>query len=237
VKKSAMPATGRELGTSLRFLVLRLLVLTSILLSHASPAHPASVTLAWDPPEHPIAGYRLHYGYSSGEYIESLNVGKVTLFVVTVLEPGLDYYFAVAAYDLDGRESAFSNEIEYSVPFEEPDAARSARPVARSGFFQTREGDHVSGVLQAYDPDQDTLTFSLVKPGRKGTAVLTDDYRGLFEYFPDAGATGRDSFLFRVFDGEKSSNSARIIITIFPNEAKTQAAALAEHPPALPGTP
>jgi hypothetical protein len=66
--------------------------------------------LAWDAsPDPNVAGYKLYYGTSSGNYSNTINVGKVTSYSVSGLAPGT-YYFAVSAYDASGNESSFSNE-------------------------------------------------------------------------------------------------------------------------------
>ncbi len=57
-----------------------------------------------------LAGYRIYYGTSSGQYTSSIDVGNTTAFEITNLAPGR-YYIAGTAYDLSGNESIFSNEI------------------------------------------------------------------------------------------------------------------------------
>ncbi len=77
------------------------------------------VTLLWDAPTtneegaplDDLAGYRLYYGTSTGNYTESFDVANVTQYTVGNLPTGLYYYFAVTAYDTQGNESAYSTEI------------------------------------------------------------------------------------------------------------------------------
>ena len=77
------------------------------------PGSP-SVTLAWNTSAGPeVVGYRVHLGAASGNYTSSVMVGNVTINTVPGLTSGLTYYFAVTAYDADGRESLFSNEISF----------------------------------------------------------------------------------------------------------------------------
>jgi hypothetical protein len=69
-----------------------------------------TVTLTWNPnPENDIAGYILYYGKSSGNYQRSVSVAippaKVSVTGKT--------YFAVTAFDTQGLESDFSNEVHY----------------------------------------------------------------------------------------------------------------------------
>lgn len=77
----------------------------------------ASVTLAWDPsPEPSLAGYRLHYGTTSGDYTDLLEVGNTVTATVSNLVGGTTYFFAATALDANGLESAYSSEISYTPP-------------------------------------------------------------------------------------------------------------------------
>jgi hypothetical protein len=75
-----------------------------------------SVTLAWDgsPGSDGIAGYRIHYGTSSRNYSGRISVENATLGSVSGLQIGVTYYFAVTAYDVNGYESDFSEEVTYT---------------------------------------------------------------------------------------------------------------------------
>jgi hypothetical protein len=88
--------------------------LLSLLLSSMASAAP--VTLAWDPVSvSDLAGYTLHYGYASGQYSFSENVGKTTTASLSGLDQRKVYYIAVTAYDTAGNESDFSNEVTYDL--------------------------------------------------------------------------------------------------------------------------
>jgi len=63
-----------------------------------------------------IAGYRLHYGTSSGDYTQTIEVGNTTTALVSNLTAGTTYYFVVTAYDTSNVESPSSNEVSYIVP-------------------------------------------------------------------------------------------------------------------------
>jgi hypothetical protein len=58
-----------------------------------------------------LAGYKLYYGTTSGNYTTSIDVGNVTTFVTPNLTWGVVYYFSLTAYDTSGNESGYSNEI------------------------------------------------------------------------------------------------------------------------------
>jgi hypothetical protein len=91
------------------FIVPALLLLLSLF-----PAHLAAsaLTLAWDPnTEADLTGYKIYYGTRSGGYDFAIDVGNVTRYTVTGLEPETRYYFALTAYDTSGNESDFSGEV------------------------------------------------------------------------------------------------------------------------------
>jgi hypothetical protein len=75
-----------------------------------------SVKLAWDgnPGSDGIAGYRIHFGTSSRNYSGSVSVENATLGSVSGLQIGMTYYFAVTAYDVNGYESDYSEEVTYT---------------------------------------------------------------------------------------------------------------------------
>lgn len=77
----------------------------------------SSVTLAWDPnPEPNIAGYVVYSGQQSETYTQRTEVGNVTQATLSNLQPGITYYFTVAALNTLGLESDPSSEISYAVP-------------------------------------------------------------------------------------------------------------------------
>ena len=79
-------------------------------------AHCADVTLAWDANgENDLAGYILYYGTSSGNYTTNMDVGNITQYTLPGLQDGVTYYFALTAYNLDNYESAYSQELPYTV--------------------------------------------------------------------------------------------------------------------------
>jgi len=82
----------------------------------SSEAYAADVTLAWDAnTEEDLAGYNLHYGITSGNYTQHIDVGNVIEYTITGIDPYTTYYYAATAYDVDGNESDYSNEVIYTV--------------------------------------------------------------------------------------------------------------------------
>ena len=95
-------------------------VLFIIIISwNVSSAFSSIATLAWDAPTTnadgtpltDLAGFKIYYGASSGNYSQNINVGNVTTYTVDNLTEGLTYYFATTAYDTAGNESKYSNEV------------------------------------------------------------------------------------------------------------------------------
>jgi hypothetical protein len=77
---------------------------------------PGVACLAWTRSDSPaVAGYFIYFGTSPGHYQQNwgdaLHAGNVSAYVVTNLSPGVRYYFAVTAYDANGQQSWFSNEV------------------------------------------------------------------------------------------------------------------------------
>jgi len=81
-------------------------------------------TFAWDANIEPdVEGYMIYFSVDSPgppydgvhpfyPHLDSpIDVGNVTEFTVHDLEEGVNYYFVCTAYDLDGFESDFSNEV------------------------------------------------------------------------------------------------------------------------------
>jgi hypothetical protein len=85
-----------------------------ILFLSTTYVYSAQVTLAWNPnSESDLAGYKIHYGNSSGNYSSNVDVGNLTSYTISDLVDGNVYYFTATAYDFSGNESAYSEEAIY----------------------------------------------------------------------------------------------------------------------------
>lgn len=103
-------------------------VIPVLLLCLSSAAMAADVSLAWDPsPSQNISGYRLYIGNASASYGTPITIGNQTTYKVTDLAAGT-WYFAVTAFDVDGNESDFSNEVSHTV---EPAVVDTTPPTIR----------------------------------------------------------------------------------------------------------
>jgi hypothetical protein len=85
--------------------------------------------LAWDPNTEPdLAGYRVYYGKSSGNYHQNIDVGNVVLYHLSNLDPDTRYYVALTAYDTSNNESDCSAEVSAL-----PVSASSNPPIVEIG--------------------------------------------------------------------------------------------------------
>jgi len=73
-----------------------------------------TASLAWDPvADADLAGYRVYYGTSPGNYTQSVDVGNVTTTTISGLTDCTTYYFGVKAYDTTANEStSYSNQVQ-----------------------------------------------------------------------------------------------------------------------------
>lgn len=67
-----------------------------------------SYTVVWEPSQDiDVAGYKVFYGTSFGEYTNVCDVGNTTQYTITGLSPINTYYFTATVYDLHGYESPY----------------------------------------------------------------------------------------------------------------------------------
>ncbi len=86
-----------------------------------SNLHAASINLAWNAnSESDLAGYRIYFGTSSGNYTSSQETGRITRYTLSNLTEGRTYYIAMSAFDASRNESRRSAEIRGVATNEEP---------------------------------------------------------------------------------------------------------------------
>jgi VCBS repeat-containing protein/predicted outer membrane repeat protein len=117
--------------------------------------------------------------------------------------------FSYRAYD--GQD--YSNVATVTITVE----AANNSPVAADDEYATLEDTPLliaaPGVLDNdEDADGDTLTVSLESAPSHGAVTLNAN--GSFNYTPNSGYVGEDSFSYRAYDGEDHSNVATVTITI-----------------------
>lgn len=79
----------------------------------------------------------------------------------------------------------------------------------------THSGLSATGTLYASDPENDRLTYRIVGFPEHGSVVLTDCHAGVYEYVPTDGFTGKDTFVYAVYDSYGNwSPSASITVNV-----------------------
>ncbi len=85
-----------------------------------SVAAVGPVELSWVAPEENVdgselvdlAGYKVYYGDSSRDYSESIELRDSSATSHTLQLASGSYYFALTAFDTEGHESSYSNEVQ-----------------------------------------------------------------------------------------------------------------------------
>ena len=127
--------------------------------------HAASVSLAWDPSVSPnISGYRVYLGLLSRIYQPPIEIGNQTTYTVTGLGPGT-WFFAVTAFDVDGNESDFSNEVSETIAPPAPAFQITSMSASQRWFgvvFLATTSQKASAIFH----------YSKVQPGAGWTTVI-----------------------------------------------------------------
>ena len=80
-----------------------------LVIGSTSLGYSAYLDLAWNANgEADLAGYRVYYGTSSGNYGSPHELGKVTAYRLSGLTDGVRYYVAITAFDTSTNESTKS---------------------------------------------------------------------------------------------------------------------------------
>lgn len=112
----------------------KIVVLVVALLIFAATGASAAVvriTFAWDAnSETDLAGYRLYSSYQQGQYTKGNYIQQVGLATTCQEEIEIDigevFYFVLTAFDTEGNESEFSNEVSFFLQDGSPGIAPAA---------------------------------------------------------------------------------------------------------------
>ena len=121
-----------------------------------------TLTLSWQAnPEADVTGYKVYYDIDSGTPYEGkgategdspIDAGNVTSFTLSGLTIGQTYYIAITAYDSQGLESWFSEEVVGTVVMPE-DTTPPTTPVVIDDGAYTTSLSHLHFSWSAGDPD------------------------------------------------------------------------------------
>lgn len=142
--------------------------------------------------------------------------GLLPSFTAPQVDENTELEFQLTAVDDDGASASDRVRIiVQDVPVSPPG---NSAPQALSASERIDEGKQLSGQLTGSDPDGDSLTFAVVTSPAHGQLVVQPS-TGLFQYTPNPGPPGADSFSFQVSDGSLTSNIATISIAITQQSA------------------
>jgi hypothetical protein len=175
-----------------------LLISLCLVLEIVTLVSAKDVTLAWDRnSESNLSGYMLYYKTGTGgtpydgvgalQGASPIDVGNVTTFTVIGLSDSEDYYFVVTAYNTEGLESGYSNEVTAAAT-----VSLNQPPVADAGPDQTvGEGNTITlSGLNSSDPDDGIATYSWQQTGGAAVAILDSSAAKTTFISPDVGVEG-----------------------------------------------
>lgn len=92
-------------------------------------------------------------------------------------------------------------------------------PIAEDCAFETYKNLELTDVLKVRDPEGQEMTFSLIRPPKRGSVEVKPD--GTFTYTPKKNKVGIDSFTFTATDAAgKTSREATVTVSILkPTDA------------------
>jgi hypothetical protein len=150
------------------------------------PARAAqSVTLGWEQSADPsVVGYNIYYGIASHVYTNKVSVGNVTMATISGLVAGTTYYFAATTYDASNQESAFSDEITYTVPLPATNQPPPATGPPTNNTVSVGQDITFSVTAAGTAP----FTYSLAPGAPAGASI--DPASGLFDWSPGISQAG-----------------------------------------------
>ena len=196
-----------------RIMGLLLMFLLVLGLGVTSAVWAKTANLAWEASPSEVLGYKIYYKAGSDDLSREgdagtivVDVGNVLTYSLSGLDPDLDYYFAVTAYDIEGQESDFSNQVHSPVVI----AVNNPPVLDPIGNRTVLEGALLSFAVSATDADGDSLTFSAstLPVGAEFNAANRN-----FSWVPGMDQAGVYSVSFEVSDGQ-ASDSETISITV-----------------------
>ena len=144
-------------------------------------------------------------GVSAGQRIKGSDLSRMTYEEIAGGAHGdVNFEFSV-------NDSAYRLTCRIRM-VEQVNESPTVSVVASANLYnETYRGIPVSGVLSAYDPEGDRLTYEIVSYPQHGRVVLDDERLGKYTYYPADSYSGEDSFCYVVYDEYGNySGSARV---------------------------
>ena len=169
----------------------------------------SDVVLNWNANgESDLAGYKLHYGASTGySYATTLDLGNVTSYILTGGDIITEY--AITAYNTSANgidDVLEGNESLYSI------ASQNNVPPTLANITETTDEDTIKNItLTAVDPDNNQITYSVVSNPANGTVSIANN---IATYTPSTNFNGSDSFTVTANDGQATSSPATVTMTV-----------------------
>ena len=129
----------------------------------------ATCSFQWspNPPEENVLGYKLYYGTTSRndvgfiQYDYVIDVGSVSSYVISDLEPETMYYFAITAYNAV-EEGEWCDEVSYYTVDTTPvNASPTINSFTSTPSSLNNPGETTTFNVSATDPDGDSLTYTI----------------------------------------------------------------------------
>ncbi|MBE6955252.1 MAG: S-layer homology domain-containing protein [Ruminococcaceae bacterium] len=106
-----------------------------------------------------------------------------------------------------------SVDAEQTVRLELLAKKKNQPPTVEDSEFETYRNISNSGTLQANDPENKPLTYTVTKQPRRGSVSIAED--GTFTYTPEKNKVGKDTFEYTVTDSEGlTSDPATVSIRV-----------------------
>ena len=200
----------KNAASYVKFCIYLIISFCSILSTNAGAA---TVTLTWDAvSSSDISGHKVHYGTSSGQYLYSIDVGKINSCSISGLGEGKTYYFAATSYNTSNIESNYSEEVVYRIPVTSNNNALVSNSTQTSGtiLFEAEDGSIGGPMSIASDKNASTGGYISVPngAGRQGYAQYKFSISEPGEYLiwgRVLAANGEDNSFFVSIDGGESS--------------------------------